>query len=254
LLVIEWLTYKCAHFVLPNSIALRDYIFDNINVNAKKVWVIGNGSSNGIDTDYFSRSKEIEERGKGIRSILKIPDSAFVWLFIGRLVGDKGVHELVEAFSKIQKNHERHFLILVGSFEDEKDGINRTTKMQIQEHEHIISAGFQEDVRPWLQLSNVFVFPSYREGFPNVVLQAQSMELPCIVSDINGCNEIVVDGYNGIIVPLRDAKALEEAMTQYIESPGLVELNKSKTRKSVLKKYNRLKLWTALLNEYKKLD
>jgi glycosyltransferase involved in cell wall biosynthesis len=251
LLTVEWLTYQCAHLILPNSIALRDYIFDHIYVNPKKVLVIGNGSSNGIDTDFFKKSEDLEKKGEELKSQLKIPDSAFIWLFIGRLVGDKGIHELIDSFVNLQKTNDRHFLILVGAFEDEKDAINRQTKDQIAEHKHIFSVGFQEDVRPWLQISDVFVFPSYREGFPNVVLQAQSMELPCIVSDINGCNEIVIDGYNGIIIPPRNAIALEEAMAQYADDFGLFQLNKSKTRKSVLKKYNRVELWNQLLKEYK---
>ncbi|WP_197053546.1 glycosyltransferase [Sphingobacterium sp. T2] len=91
----------------------------------------------------------------------------------------------------------------------------------IQQHPNILSVGFQKDVRPYFAISHALAFPSYREGFPNVVMQAGAMELPCIVSNINGCNEIVVEGENGLIVPTKDEEALYQAMCRLINEEGL---------------------------------
>ena len=113
----------------------------------------------------------------------------FVFVFVGRLVKDKGINELVSAFSKLEARSSK--LLLVGPFETELDPLSPETLKEIKDNRAILSVGFQSDVRPYFAVSNALVFPSYREGFPNVVLQAGAMGLPAIVTNINGCNEII---------------------------------------------------------------
>src|SRR5690606_26093860 len=139
-------------------------------------------------------------------------EDSLVYCFIGRIVGDKGINELIAAFEKLYAANPKAALILVGPFEKELDPLQPTTEQVIQNHPGIKWVGYQGDVRPYLAVSNVFVFPSYREGFPNVVMQAGAMGLPCIVSNINGCNEIIEEGLNGLIVPVKNSQMLQEKM------------------------------------------
>lgn len=246
----EWLTYACAHQVFPNSYRLKEYILRHFWIAKSKVKVIGQGSSNGIDTGYFQKSPALQSAADQLRESLDIPADAFVWLFVGRLVGDKGIHELVHSFLALHAHDPNQHLVLVGPYEDEKDGIKEDTKAQIAKHAHIHTPGFQSDVRPWLQMASAFVFPSYREGFPNVVLQAAAMELPMIVSDINGCNEIITNQDNGLIVPPKEQAALQSAMERLYRDAHLRSQFQSTVRPSILH-YDRQHIWEELLSIYK---
>ena len=133
-----------------------------------------------------------------------IKKNDFVFIFVGRLVTDKGINELVEAFNELCLQLENIKLLLVGPSEDNLDPLSEKTKLSISNHNKIISVGYQVDVRPFFAVSHLLVFPSYREGFPNVVMQSGAMGLPSRVTDINGCNEIIKADYNGVIVPVKD--------------------------------------------------
>ncbi|MGA9589640.1 MAG: glycosyltransferase, partial [Salegentibacter sp.] len=128
------------------------------------------------------------------------------------------------------------------------------TLEEIERHPKIFTTGFQQDVRPYFNISDVLAFPSYREGFPNVVMQAGAMELPCIVSDINGCNEIVTEGYTGVIIPAKDEKELFKAMKLMAEKPDHRLELKENSREQICQYYERKEFWGVLLREYKKLE
>jgi glycosyltransferase involved in cell wall biosynthesis len=113
--------------------------------------------------------------------------------------------------------------------------------------------GYQSDVRPYLLAADALVFPSYREGFPNVVIQAGAMGLPSIVTDINGCNEIIIEGENGRIIPPRDKDALMKMMTWFVEHPTEVAEMASNARGMIASRYDRKDVWNALLKMYKSL-
>jgi len=141
-----------------------------------------------------------------LRSKLGIKKNDFVFIFVGRIVSDKGINELVEAFDKFSNTYKNVKLLLVGPYENELDPISKETNFLINYNKKIIALGDQNDVRPFFSIANLLVFPSYREGFPNVVLQACSMGIPSIVTDINGCNEIIENNVNGIIIPVKMLK------------------------------------------------
>ena len=172
------------------------------------------------------------------------------------MVKDKGINELVAAFSQLSTVNCQLStkLLLVGPFECELDPLLPETELEIENNPNIIFVGFQKDVRPYLAISNVFVFPSYREGFPNVVMQAGAMELPSIVTDINGCNEIIEDGVNGLIIPSKNKEILQEKMLLLLENPELRNKLKSKTREMITSRYEQKIVWEALLAEYRNLD
>jgi len=145
-------------------------------------------------------------------------------------------------------------LLLVGAEETDLDPLKSETRNLINAHKKIFATGYQLDVRPFFAISDILVFPSYREGFPNVVLQAGAMNLPSIVSNINGCNEIISDGYNGLIVPPKDKNKLEDSILQLSNNLNL-RIGMSKvSRLNIEKKYSRLKMWETILNEYKDLE
>ena len=251
---VEKFTYKLATKVYPNSRGLKDIILKEGFATEDKLKVLGKGSSNGIDTRYFDPFQFDATQKKNKRESLGIPHDDFVFIFIGRLVSEKGINELVEAFNNLQAENQNISLLLVGPFEKELDPLKEETFKTIQLHEKIFTTGYQEDVRPYLALSNALTFPSYREGFPNVVMQAGAMNLPAIVSNINGCNEIIVEGINGVIIPVKDTSALITAMKLFVENKNYTERLSSNARDEICKYYERKEFWQILLKEYKSLE
>lgn len=184
-------------------------------VTAGKPTVLGHGNVRGIDLDHYRVTPDIRERGKEIREKLGIPGGAFVFIFIGRLVGDKGLRELGEAFRAIGRD-DCH-LVIAGDTEGGRDDID-TAQLAAIPGVHL-SEGWVSDVRPWLAMADALVFPSYREGFPNVVLEAGAMGIPSVVTDINGSREIITDGYNGLIAKPRDRESLLASMQTMLSMP-----------------------------------
>ncbi|WP_312185331.1 glycosyltransferase family 4 protein [Sphingobacterium sp.] len=248
---VEKLTYSAATRVYPNSKGLYDFILQYSFTSREKLKVIGNGSSNGIDTSIFSVENMDLNTLTALKSNLEIDEKDFVFIFVGRLVGDKGINELVEAFSRLERSHVK--LLLVGPLESDLDPLADTTQREIETNPNIISVGFQKDVRPYFAISNALVFPSYREGFPNVVMQAGAMELPAIVSDINGCNEIIIEGVNGTIIPVKDPQAIRIALLRFLDDKQYYNMLKVNSRRMIADRYEQSVVWNALLEEYKEL-
>lgn len=247
---VEKLTYRFATGVYPNSQGLLQIILAEKFAPASKLKVLGNGSSNGIDTNYFSAEAFTPERNLQKRNELRIPAEDFVYVFVGRIVRDKGINELVEAFVNLQKEITDTSLLLVGPFENDLDPVSEATKTHIESHDKIISVGYQTDVRPFLAISDALVFPSYREGFPNVVMQAGAMHLPAIVSNINGCNEIIKEGKNGTIVEPKNTAMLYHSMLEMVSNKEKYAILKSNARSSIVKRYGRKQIWQLIHEEY----
>ncbi len=196
----------CATRIIPEGNGVKQDLIKG-KITRKPLKVLANGNVRGIDLTHYARTQDVEEQASRIRK-----DGILTFVFVGRLVRDKGIHELVEAFVKLNEKYPQTRLVLVGRSEPQLDPLSPETQAIIDTHKSIEAVGEQADVRPWLAASDVLTFPSYREGFPNVVIEAGAMGLPSIVSDINGCNEIILPGENGVIVPPRNAEALYEAM------------------------------------------
>lgn len=266
---VEKVTYASATKVYPNSKGLYDFIVANRLTSPSKLKIIGMGSSNGIDTEFFSENQVSLEKQNELKNEYKIADSDFVFVFVGRLVGDKGINELVVAFKELEtRNQESSTLVsnpkplvsskvpkllLVGPLESDLDPLKEETLKEITANPNIISVGFQKDVRPFFAISDALIFPSYREGFPNVVMQAGAMGLPSIVSDINGCNEIIVEGENGTIIPVKNSEALYKAMRLFLEDNAYYSRLKTKSREMISTRYEQQVVWDSLLEEYRSL-
>lgn len=251
---VERLTYRCATGVLPNSYGLRDIVLSERFTNTDKLFVIGKGSSNGIDTTHFDPALYDSTSRKEIRFELGIPDDHFVFIFLGRLVTDKGINELVEAFCRLNAEFPKTTLLLLGDYERHLDPLNQETENRIDAEKNIVYPGGKKDVRPYLAAADLLVFPSYREGFPNVVMEAASMGLASIVSDINGCNEIIEDGVNGLIVPVKSAEALYTSMRKLLTEQETRNAMASKARPSIQERYERRYIWKELFAYYQKLN
>lgn len=249
---VEALTYSCATKVYPNSYGLYNFIIEEKLGTADKLQVIGNGSTNGIDTNHFDPDLFSKESKDALRNELSIAADDFVFVFVGRLVKDKGINELVDAFKRLQNLQPSNSLILklllVGPLEQDLDPLSPEVLQEIEQNPNIISVGFQKDVRPYFAISNALAFPSYREGFPNVVLQALAMGLPALVSDINGCNEIVSHQRNGMIFPPKDEEGLLETMIQCFNNNIYSKLQ-LQARESVMK-YRQEFIWELLKENY----
>lgn len=220
-------------------------------ITVKKINLIGNGSVNGIDTNYFSPyNHDIPD----LREACKILPSYFVFGYVGRMVADKGINELVEAFINIHNCNLNARLLLVGNFEDDLDPVRKEIKNEILTNPQIIFAGYQTDIRPYLKMMHVFVFPSYREGFGMSLMEAAAMEVPAISSEIIGCKEIIREGYNGKLILPKSKEGLINAMKDFIDNPLLVKKMSSVTRSYVIEKYDQKKLWNETLAEYVRIS
>ena len=252
--LVEAFAYRLATRVYPNSFELKKIIINLGYAKSGKLKVLGKGSSNGIDTGYFDPSQFPQEENFKLKSELGIPQEDFTFIFVGRLVSEKGINELVLSFTELQKSKPDISLLLVGPFEKELDPLAPEVFQNIKSHPKIFTTGYQQDVRAYFSISDVLTFPSYREGFPNVVMQANAMGIPAIVSDINGCNEIIEEGINGMIIPVKDRSALLNSMTVVIENNVLRSKLAQNARKLIQMNYERRLFWGILLKEYKELE
>ncbi|AQW94526.1 glycosyltransferase family 1 protein [Elizabethkingia anophelis] len=236
--------------IYPEGTGVKNDLI-NYKITSKPLKVLANGNVNGIDLEYFNPCEITDEQKNVLRHKFKIQATDFVFIFIGRLVGDKGINELIEAFSLIEIKNVK--LLLIGPTEKDLDPLKEETIEKINSNPSIISVGFQHDVRPFLAIANVLTFPSYREGFPNTVIQAGAMGLPSIVTNINGCNEIILDGQNGTVIPVKDVLSLKNAMIEMISKIDYYSVLKEQCRSMIESRYKQSVVWNALLEEYVKL-
>jgi glycosyltransferase involved in cell wall biosynthesis len=233
--LIEKITYSFATNLFCNSYGLREYIRDNLT--KREIEVIYNGSINGVDTNYFRDNFSKEEKKK-IKERLGVKESDFVLLFVGRVVRDKGVNELIEAFDILNRKFKNLKLLIVGDYEEHLNPLYKKTLQIMRENRNIIQVGFQKDIREYLAISDIFILPSYREGLPNSLLEAGSFGVPLVASNINGCNEIVVDGENGLLIEPKSVEDIVKKITTLIEDRKLYNKLKSNIRNSIIKRYN----------------
>ena len=217
LMLTDRILCACATHIVPEGQGARHDLL-SAGITRKDLRVLANGNVRGIDPDHYCRSEQVMAQADKIR----VP-GVFTFVFVGRLVADKGIRELVYAFSRLHAEHPDTRLILVGRQEPQLDPLPAETLRLIESSDAIQAVGNQDDVRPWMAASDALAFPSYREGFPNVVIEAGAMGLPSIVTDINGSREIVVDGLNGLIIPIHSADALHDAMLRLYSARALCQ-------------------------------
>ena len=231
LMFTDKLTCACSTHVIPEGEGVKNDLLNN-GITKKPIKVLGYGNVRGVDMEYYSRRPEVVEKA------LVIKKDIFTFLFVGRIVRDKGINELCEAFDKLTSISNAR-LLLIGPFEDMLDPIAEKTRSIIENNPTIENVGpkFGDELLPYYAAADCFVFPSYREGFPNTVLEAGAMELPSIVTDINGSREIIVEGKNGLIIPSHDSNALFKAMLQMMKDKTAREKMASNARKMIADRF-----------------
>ena len=265
LMTMERITCFCATKVIPEGNGVK-MALEHDHITKKPLKVVLNGNINGIDTEYFSAESvarvdetqptptDVANKRAAIRASLGLSADDFAFVFVGRIVGDKGMNELAACMRQLQGSHPKCKLILVGRFETEFDPLDNGIEDFFKSASNVVYVGYQKDVRPYFLVADALVFPSYREGFPNVVMQAGSMKLPSIVTDINGCNEIVTDGINGKIIPPRDSEALLKMMENFLDDLTATNSMARNARTIIQSRYEQRQVWEALREEYEKLN
>ena len=239
LMMTDRITAACATHIIPEGEGVKQDL--QRCITKKPMKVLGYGNVRGIDLDYWRRKDE------------KVDNGILTFVFVGRIVRDKGLNELVPAFVRLNQQYKETRLLLVGPYEEHLDPVLPETMHMIETCESIESVGRQEDVRSFYEQGDVFVFPSYREGFPNVVIEAGAMGLPSIVTDINGSREIIENGKNGLIVPPRNEQVLYNAMKWMVEHPQERKKMATNARSMVVGRYEQGFVRQCLKDYYKKI-
>ena len=230
LMMTDRITAACATHVIPEGKGVKNDLL-RFHITQKPLRVLGNGNLRGIDLNYYARTDDTEHKAAALRESLGIREDDFVFVFVGRLDRDKGLDDLVGAFRLLEQEYNHLHLLLVGAEEPDGKTLLEKTRDYLSHSDHIhLSDGWQDDVRPWYAASDVLVLPSWREGFPNVVIEAGAMELASIVTNINGCREIVTNHKNGLVVPAKDVESLYFAMKSFVDRPERVRQIASKAR------------------------
>ena len=246
LMMTDWITCACATHVIPEGKGVMDDL--QTHITKKPMKVLGYGNVRGVDMERFSLRPEIIESSAKIRK-----DGVFTFLFVGRIVRDKGINELVNAFQRLNLEFPDTRLLLVGAYEEKLDPISEEAHRVINENPKIQHVGVKrdDDLVAYYAASDCFVFPSYREGFPNTVMEAGAMGLPCIVTDINGSREIIIDGKNGVIIPSKDEDALYQAMRDMLLEDDRYKEYKINARPLIESRFEKGFVKQCLLDFYK---
>ena len=247
LIFTDRLTCRCATHVVPEGQGVMADL-QTFGITRKPMHVLGYGNVRGIDLKHYSRTPEVLAEAERLRR----PDT-FTFVFVGRLVGDKGINELVAAFTRLHSELPHTRLVLVGPEESELDPLQPDTLAAIAGCPAIEAVGSQPDVRPWLAAADALAFPSYREGFPNVVIEAGAMGLPSIVTDINGSREIITHGRNGLIIPPRSADALYSAMHSLATDDALTAALAANARPMVAARFDCRYVTRCLIEYYREI-
>ena len=252
---VERVTYNCATQVWPNSFSLLKYIGKEKICVAKKLKVISKGSSNGIDLKRFDKNNFDPSILQNVKDSIHYNYHHFYLLTIGRLVKDKGIVELIEAFTNFQKkdNSGNVKLVLVGKFEENLDPLPEDTLSEIISNKDIIHIEWTPYVEYYISIANLFIFPSHREGFPNVLLQSGALKLSVLCSEIAGNVDIIENNVTGLLFPANDVTAITENIEFAIGQQSKMEIMSQALYNNVITFYKKENICDAIYKEYKKL-
>jgi glycosyltransferase involved in cell wall biosynthesis len=252
LMATDAVSCRLAHRVLCVSASVRDAAVAEGLCPAAKVRVLGRGTGNGVDAEGRFDPARLAGAGAAVRARFGIPPGAPVLLYVGRIVRDKGMEELAAAWRELAGEDGGLHLLLVGKLERENAAPPEAVAL-FREHPRAHMAGQDEDVAPYYAAADVVVFPTYREGFPNVPLEAAAMAVPVVATSVSGCVDAVVHGETGLLVPPRDAGALAAAVRAYLGDPALRARHGARARERVLECFRPADVWAALHAEYARL-
>lgn len=240
LMFMERISCRCATEIICVSHGIKEVLIEDRITNKEPI-VIWNGSVQGIDMGKFNPDNITDKQG--LKGKYGIEDDDFVLTFVGRIVKDKGINELVEAFEYLSLKYSDIKLLLIGWNEDKGNPVSDKTKEIIDNNKNIIATGPQSNIVPFLSITDLFVFPSYREGFGLSLMEAGAMNVPSIASNIPGCNEVIIDGLTGLLIEPRSTSAIIESIEKLYNDRELLDYLKSNCRKSIIERYEQNQLW-----------
>ncbi len=240
-----------AHRVICVSHSIREVAINEGLCPQEKITVLCGGSSNGVDaSDRFNPANLAPQTRQEVRQEYGgIPDHAIVLGFVGRIVRDKGIEELVAAWKILRQEFPNLHLLLVGYFEPQ-DPISSQAKEILETDDRIHATGEKDYISPFYAAMDVFTLPTYREGFPNVPLEAAAMGLPVVATKIPGCIDAVADGVTGTLIPSHNGSALAEGIRNYVINSQLRQKHGLAGRERVLREFRQEDIWNALDQEY----
>ena len=247
LLAMEWLTAACAHVVLCNSGSLRDEARGLGVAPAAKLFMLGDGSTNGVNVERFAPGES------SVRCELGISAQAPVVGFVGRLTRDKGIPELIEAFDRMLKTVPEARLLLVGWFDASDDALCSSLRARIERHRRIHCTGFVSDTAPYYRAMDLMILPSWREGFPNVVLEAAATGIPVITTMATGSRDSVVPEITGLLVPPGQPEALSTAALKLLHDPEKRRKMGETARAWVVERYRQERVLGLVTGYYTRL-
>ena len=234
-----------------DSVSQKDFLVSNGIIKAEKISVLGAGSLAGIDLDRFDPHRYTLEKLSALRNSLNITEAGKVLLFVGRITPDKGIRELVSAFSEIVQKDNDVFLVLVGPFESAgKTVVSQVTDVKVRNNIKVV--GYSDEPEKYMALADLLCLPSYREGFGTVVIEAAAMGTPTVGTNIYGLSDAIVDGETGVLVPVRDSGALETAIVSMLSNPPLLSAMGVAARNRAITDFGSKTCSDLLINEYKR--
>jgi len=248
----ERLACRLAHRVICVSHSVRQKAIASGLTTWERTAVFGVGSCNGVDASRFADTPEMKRRAAELRRRLGIPKHAPVALFVGRLTRDKGIPELMDAFSQLCDRCPELLLLLVGCFED-GDPLPVGTRKALETNSRVIFAGAVQDTAPYYAAADVVILPSHREGLPTVILEAQASGKPVIGACATGIVDVVADGETGLLFPIGDVPALAEAIAKIISDRDLATKLARAGQEQVQRHFQQEQIWQALHREYLKI-
>lgn len=243
----DTLTCAFATIVNPEGEGVRKQLAE-ARVTRKQMHIIANGNINGVDLTRFTPGAGRKE----MRTKLGFEPEYVVFTFVGRLVRDKGIPELVDSFVRLHAEHPAARLVLIGPEEPELDPLPEETRSIMKAHPAILCPGSQRNIPEWLAATDVYTLPSHREGFCNSLLEAGAMALPSITYDICGCNDSV-DAETGILVPPYEGAALYRAMLCLLGDPVLRSRLGLAARARMESRFDRRYVWQELRRFYARI-
>jgi lipopolysaccharide/colanic/teichoic acid biosynthesis glycosyltransferase/glycosyltransferase involved in cell wall biosynthesis len=249
LLRTERIACRCAHRVICVSESVRTRVLELGLARKEQAVVLAAGSFNGVDADRFAPTPERVKAGEELRRELGIPPEAPVIGFVGRVTRDKGVPELIEAFTELRRRFSELRLLWLGRLDD-TDPVPETTRRFMLSDPGVVSTGYVDDSSPYYQVMDVLALPTHREGFPTVTLEASAAGKPVVTTRATGAVDAVADGITGLLVPVGDAQALTEALGSLLADPGLSRRMGRAGEERVRREFRREPIWQELAALY----
>ncbi len=253
LIWMEKLTGAAATHVWPNSYSLLAYVKKNKLVSEKKLTVIGHGSSNGVDLHRFSPELLKQEKLAEVKTLVSYDEKNIYLLNMGRIVKDKGINELMQVFKDAHAARPSLRLVVLGHFEDKLDPVSDEARSILTTHPAIIHIDWNENVEYFMEICDLMVHASYREGFPNTLLQAGAMGIPIVCSSIEGNVDVVEDLSTGLLFKAGDAKDLSDKLETALSDPQKMKEYAERLQKKTRENFGQEYVHACLRDKYLEL-